>query len=79
MGIYILGLLHLCKRWWFALLMSAILWYCIYQFFINVDGYLTQQLEWYRLNLGMQCKCIPGCKYTKKCIDNMVVVMLHYL
>ena len=53
MGPYIIAIGLLCKRWWFTFVMSAILFYCTYQFFINVDGYLTQQLEWYRINLGI--------------------------
>jgi len=53
MGLYVLAILQLCRRWWFALVMGVILWYCIYQFAVNVDGYLTTQLNWYRTNLGM--------------------------
>ena len=53
MGLYVITTLSLCRKWWFAVIMSAILWYCMYQFAVNVDGYLTHQLEWYRINLGM--------------------------
>jgi len=52
MGLYILGILQLCKRWWFAILMSIVLWYFIYVFFSGLDTF-TKTMKTYFNNLGI--------------------------
>jgi len=52
-GKTIITLMMLVDRWWWAVLMSAILWYCIWLFANAVDAHLTAQMNYWSRNLGM--------------------------
>lgn len=41
------------NRWWYPILMSLMLWYCIWLFANAVDAHLTTQLNLWSQNLGM--------------------------
>jgi len=53
MGLYVIALGMLIKKWWYAILMSAVLWYCVWLFANAVDCYLTGQMNYWGQNLGM--------------------------
>jgi hypothetical protein len=52
MGLYIMAILHLCRKWWFAVIMFIVSLYCGYLFIEGIGAHQAAMAVYYS-NLGM--------------------------
>lgn len=52
-GPYALAVGFLIKRWWFGIVVTLLLWYCIWLFIGAIEAYMSCQMHYWYQNLGM--------------------------